>query len=222
MAAALVLSPIPKSLVPMGASGAWPGAISTGSWSCPGLHHLLLPFGPGAWDRSSSLNYLRLPNEQLAPCQTLATTWCWGMRAAQLSCHKRGVWGAWGDSALPKGAQLHHVVLLESLWGFGPKAEQLRCSWLCREREREGVKSKCCQHPPPHVPSPGSLSHSRGEAGAHLDDADGFSGEVVAGVGEEGQHQSQSPIAGGGSKQRAQGLWDWGLFFWIGDLNQHS
>lgn len=29
---------------------------------------------------------------------------------------------------LPKGAQLHHVLLLESLWGFGPKAEQLGCS----------------------------------------------------------------------------------------------
>lgn len=72
------------------------------------------------------------------------------MGGAQLGCHERGFWGAWGSSALPKGAQLHHVLLLESLRGFGPKAEQLGCSWLCRERE--GVKSRCCQHPPsPHV-----------------------------------------------------------------------
>lgn len=42
--------------------------------------------------------------------------------------------------------------------------------------------------------------HSCGEAGAHLDDADGFSGEVVAGVGEEGQYQSQSTVAVGGRK----------------------
>lgn len=79
---------------------------------------------------------------------------------------------------------------------------------------------------PLQVPCP----HSSGEAGAHLDDADGFSGEVVAGVGEEGQYQSQSPIAVGGRKLRGQGFWDrggWlqhpmGLFYWIGDLNQLS
>lgn len=36
---------------------------------------------------------------------------------------------------------------------------------------------------------------------AHLDDADGFSGEVVAGVGEEGQHQRQSTVAAGEGSQ---------------------
>lgn len=48
---------------------------------------------------------------------------------------------------LPKGAQLHHVLLLESLWGFGPKAEQLGCSWLCGEKEE--VKSGCSRTPSP-------------------------------------------------------------------------
>lgn len=57
-----------------------------------------------------------------------------------------------GGSALPKGAQLHHVLLLESLRGLGPKAEQLGCSWLCGERG--GVKRGCSRS----APSPRPLS----------------------------------------------------------------
>lgn len=45
-----------------------------------------------------------------------------------------------GGSALPKGAQLHHALLLELLRGLGPNAEQLGCSWLCVAGGRKGVK----------------------------------------------------------------------------------
>ena len=47
--------------------------------------------------------------------------------------------------------------------------------------------------PRPHIPSPCSC----GKVGANLDDADGFSGKVVAGVAEEGQHQRQATVPKG-------------------------
>lgn len=44
-----------------------------------------------------------------------------------------------------------------------------------------------------HIPSP----YSWGEVGANLDDADGLSGEVVAGIAEKGQHQRQATVPTG-------------------------
>jgi len=121
-------------------------------------------------------------------------------RGARLGGREGRFWGdkEGGDSsALPKGAQLHHVLLLESLWGFGPQSEQLGCSWLCGGGGgREGVKSGCSRNPVSPLPA------AWGEVGANLDDADGFSGEVVAGVAEEGQHQRQSPVPAGSSERR--------------------
>lgn len=103
--------------------------------------------------------------------------------------HRAEIWvrlGCWVP-ALPKGAQLHHVVLLESLWGLVPSAEQLRCSWLWK-----GAQSKWDECSPGRssgiLPGYGRWDVGTGCHVAHLDDADGFSGEVVAGVGEEGQH----------------------------------
>lgn len=91
--------------------------------------------------------------------------------------------GDQGGQVLPKGAQLHHVVLLEPLWGFTPSAEQLGCSWLYGGG---GTQSKWSEI------SPGCWVWGGGGwqvcCITHLDNADGFSGEVVAGVAEEGQH----------------------------------
>lgn len=128
--------PFPKAWSPQGLLGVWPGAISTRTRSCPVLdftsHCCTLAQGHG-----TDVHHL-ITSGCLMSSWPPAKPWPrpgfreWG----ELSCHKCGFWNAWGCSALPKGAQLHHVVLLESLWGFGPKVEQLGCSWLCRERDR--------------------------------------------------------------------------------------
>lgn len=91
--------------------------------------------------------------------------------------------GDQGGQVLPKGAQLHHVVLLEPLWGFTPSAEQLGCSWLYGggEHKASGVRSA-------QGAGFGGVGGWQVCCITHLDNADGFSGEVVAGVAEEGQH----------------------------------
>lgn len=91
------------------------------------------------------LNYFWVRNERPKPPATLG----WG--GAHVGQHEGDFWGDTGGSALPKGAQLHHALLLELLRGLGPNAEQLGCSWLCAGRK--GVKRAFQGPPHPHVTS---------------------------------------------------------------------
>lgn len=114
--------PFPKAWSPQGLLGVWPGAISTRTQSCPVLD-FTSHCCPLAQGHGTDVHHL-ITSGCLMSSWPPAKPW------------PRPGFREWGELSLPKGAQLHHVVLLESLWGFGPKVEQLGCSWLCRERDR--------------------------------------------------------------------------------------
>lgn len=134
--------------------------------------------------------------------------------------------GCLGELSLTKGGPAAPCAAVGVIAGVRAQGRAVGVQ-LALQGERGGEIEVLSAPPLPTCPLQFPCPHSCGEAGAHLDDADGFSGEVVAGVGEEGQYQSQPPIAVGGRKKRVQGLWDrdgWpqhptGLFCWIGDLN---